>query len=80
MASDNLLIWFAVAGACLWIANKEDDQIQILGWIALLINGLTGVVVVDGVLSLFLGGLMMLISIYKLTMIFGGQYDAKHYY
>ena len=77
MASDELLMW---AGAIFieyfFLCSSKKENIRILGWFSMLVSSLLGVwfnASGNNPFPLMVGGVLMMISLIKLTNLFTGS-------
>lgn len=70
---DEIIIWFAIyVLAFIFLIRNDDEQLEIIGWTAWVINAIAGGVIIQSTIALFFSMLVGLISVYNIY-----QYATK---
>lgn len=84
MASDELLMWGgAMFLEWFFLCNNGKEQLRILGWFSMFISSILGVwfnASGSNPFPLMVGGVLMMISMIKLTNLFTGSDDYRENY
>lgn len=73
-----VLVLLAVAG---FVSNQrleegESERYAIMSWLAIIITGISGLIIIEDFLTLIIGGLMALLGVVQLFNIFTGHFDS----